>query len=185
MEKRVRAQFAMEYVMIMGIALVIILAGVYLFRNYAYESNDKIVGIRLASINNDIVNKARKIYYYGPPSKSTIDTEMPPSLGNMFSVAHIGADPYRNEYSLGYTVLTAGGSTNILFPSDIPLKDAIGSAVCSPAPDPVCSLPSTFCYCFPPKVFSKGKKAIKVEAESCTFHTNPPVTMPCVTVSLP
>jgi len=149
-----RGQVAMEYLLMLSVALMLILPGLYLFRNYVFESNDQIIGRRLSEVSSLVLTKARKMYYYGPPSKSVIPVEMPSQLENMY----ILAIPDNEEYYLVYSYAGSKGQTRLEYVSDVPLDS--GYPVCSPEPN--CD--RGYCKCFPEKFFSEGMKNLKVQA---------------------
>ena len=144
-----RGQFSVEYIMIVAISLLILLPGIYIFRNYAFESNDRLLENRLNEVANSVLLRAKKMHYFGPPSKSVVEVEMPPSISNMF-IKNQGT-----EYYLGFTVLTSSGEKEFLFDSDIPIK------VESPVE---CKNPCDACTCFSENTYSEGIKNIKVES---------------------
>ncbi len=159
MKKRGKAQIAMEYILILALALMIILPAVYLFRNYAYESNENLVQSRLYEIGNLIVGKARKLYYYGPPSKTTINFEMPPQVDNMFIIVYKNPDDQaKNEYYLGFKI---AGKKEILIDSLAAINLTQGVQCENLEED--CSSPNINCYCFSDKFYTKGKKIYSLE----------------------
>ncbi|MBN2368610.1 hypothetical protein JXC34_06320 [Candidatus Woesearchaeota archaeon] len=164
MKKRCRAQIAMEYILIASLSLMILLGGAYFFRNYALESNDMVLQKRLGDVSNQILTKARKIYYYGPPSKSVLNVEMPPQIDSMFVLTTASQD----EYHLGFRVLTSAGPKEFIFESDVPLEieETIDCTTVG-SPD-YCS--QGICGCTIERYYSAGIKNLKVEAsDSCSM----------------
>jgi hypothetical protein len=161
MEKR--GQIAIEYILMLTLALMIILPAVYLFRNYAYESNENLVEGRMYEIGNTVITSARKLYYYGPPSKTAINLEMPPQVDSMFILVYNGIKPEENEYYLGYQI---AGKKEILIDSQVPLNVSPNTDIslyqCKNL-EQDCN-PPKMCYCFPDKFYSKGKKIYTLEA---------------------
>lgn len=158
MKKRCKAQISVEYILIITLALMILLPGVYLFRNFALESNDRIIQSRLAEISNQIFVKAREMYYYGPPSKSVVTVELPSQI-NSFYILSI---PSNNEYYLVFDVLTTDGETEFMYESEVPLEANFPD--CSPSDN--CN--QGFCKCFPERFYSAGIKNFEVQAsENC------------------
>jgi hypothetical protein len=151
-----RGQFSVEYIMIVAISLLILLPGIYIFRNYAFESNDRMLENRLNEVANSILLRSKKMHYFGPPSKSIVEVEMPPGIGSMF-IKNQG-----NEYYLGFIVLTSSGEKELLYDSNIPIK------IASPV---ACSFTCDICTCFPENTYGEGLKNIKVEsAKDTIFH---------------
>lgn len=164
MKKRFgHAQVSMEFIMIVAISMMILLPGIYFFRNFAFESNDKILNSRLDEVASTILMKAKKMYYYGPPSKSTMQIDMPPQIGNMYIIAN--PDNVDNvEYYLMYTVLTSRGPEAVSYYSDIPLK-AYETVDC----EGVCD-DCTYYQCMPSRYYSEGLKNIQVKSsDDCDY----------------
>jgi hypothetical protein len=166
MKKRGRAQISMEYILIVSLAFMILIPGVYLFRNYALESNDKVLERRLIDVSNQILVKAKKSYYYGPPSKSIVNPEMPPQINNMYVLDNSD----NNEYYFVYTVSTTQGEEDVFFESDVPLK--AGEDVLCENVHETCGTSNVTCECFPERYYSQGLKNFQVQAsEDCISST--------------
>ena len=78
-----KAQAAMEYLMIAGFVMLIMLPLVYLVYNYTQESGADIVEAQINKLGRDIINNAESVYYFSSPSKITIDTNMPRGVLNI------------------------------------------------------------------------------------------------------
>ncbi|MBN2423297.1 hypothetical protein JXB41_08800 [Candidatus Woesearchaeota archaeon] len=190
MKKRL-AQIAMEYIVITGVAFMILIPGMYLFRNYVASSNDQIIEQRINLIANEILNTAREMYYVGVPSKRVIEIDMPDEIANMGVFFYDGGDggdgdPENDEYQLIFVAETNEGRVKYYFQSDIPIKAYEDSSwfpdigICSSFLDndelysygddhcnednfePECEMGE--CECFPVKDYSSGKKFFKLEA---------------------
>jgi len=151
-----RGQISVEYIMIISIAMLILLPGAYLMRNYVFESGDALLTNRLGEISNELLTKGRKMYYYGPPSKSTIIVEMPDQISSMY----ILSVPSNDEYYLAFKIITSKGEEDIYYDSDIPLT-AYETVECN-----FVDCPSSVaqCDCFPERYYSQGIKNFRVEA---------------------
>jgi hypothetical protein len=165
-----RAQIAMEFILIIVISLSIIMGGIYLFRDYAFQSNDRIIQKKITENAIDLLSKARKMFYYGPPSKSVVDVDMPNQINAMYTLSVPGTE----EYYLVFNVATSDGAKDIYFRSDVPLKAnettdcALNLIDCSP----------NKCDCFPERYFSQGIKHFKVEATDNCNNTVLPAAIP-------
>ena len=145
--------------MIIAISLVILLPGIYLFRNYAFESNDALLKSRITEISTQLLSKARMMYYYGPPSKSIYQFEMPPQINNMYVVSI----PDNNEYYIVFNILASNGPEDLYYESEVPIK-AQENVTCNIA----CQ---GNCECFPERYYSKGLKNYKIEAsQNCNLQ---------------
>ena len=153
----------MEFIMIVAISMMILLPGIYLFRNYVFESSDSILSARLSEVADVILLKAKKMYYYGPPSKSTIEVDMPPQLGSMYVIANPN-NLEETEYYLGFTKLTSRGPEEITYYSNVPLKIA-GTVDCGDVCDDC-----TYYQCANITYYDEGRKNIQVTAsEDCDY----------------
>lgn len=155
MKKGCKSQISMEYIMIIAISLMILLPGVYFFRNFVFESNDQILNSRLNEISAQIVSKARKMHYYGPPSKSVLQIDMPPQVEKMY-VLNLA-----NEYYLVFNILTTKGPQNIYFLSEQKIIVEVEES-CSDLDNNDCITHT--CKCFPKRYSSKGIKNFRLES---------------------
>jgi len=156
-----KGQVAMEFIIIAMITFILILSGAYVFRSYVFQSNDKVINTKLSALATDVLAQARKMYYYGPPSKSVVTVEMPPKIHNMY----VFANPANNEYYLVFKVISSSGEHEFYYDSDIPLRGA-HQGICSEDP-------SSVCYYFPERIYSEGFKKIKTQAtQDCLAGIN-------------
>jgi len=155
-----KAQVSVEYMMIIAISLMILLPGIYFFRNYVFESNDNILKGRVTSISSQLLTRAQKMYYYGPPSKTTIQVDMPPQVNAMYILYIDDIDPNLREYNLVFELLTTKGEEELFFESVVPMT--LGATFDCNDINEYCIQGS--CRCFPDRYFSKGLKNFKVEA---------------------
>jgi len=165
-----RAQISMEYIIIMSVALMILIPGLYMFKNYVFESNDELVRKAIYDNTYSLLSKARKMYYYGPPSRTLVTVDMPDSIQNMYVLAI----PDNNEYYLVFVLPSTKDNEVLEVVSQVPLTSGLP---CDPSnlPNPHCS--EGYCMCFPDRMFSKGLKEYIVEASY-----NCPNTTTCVVI---
>ncbi len=78
-----RSQISMEYVVILGFAMIaiIIILGIALF--YSSSIKDRIKTIQVNNFGNKIISTAESVYYYGEPSKATIFVYLPEGVKNI------------------------------------------------------------------------------------------------------
>jgi hypothetical protein len=165
MRKKRQAQIAMEYILIVTIALLIIIPGIYLFRTYAVQSSDMIVDTRLADISTQILEKAQKMYYYGPPSRTGVKVEMPSQINAMY-ILSVGRG---NESYLVFNFLGSSGEKKLIYESEVPLDAENETKGIYSCPNISEECAQGFCKCFPERFFSKGIKNYIIEAkEGCT-----------------
>ena len=179
-----RAQIAVEYIIIITIAMSIVIAGTYFFRSYLFESNDRILESKLADVSSQIMVKARKMYYYGAPSKSVTSVNMPSQVDQMFIASFLDNDPAKDEYYIGYLIRTSNGVREITFQSDIPIMVATPTD-CSAIPEICEQHPANKqvdCKCFEERYYSRGEKNFITEAQdTCAYIRQRPS---CVTIEL-
>ncbi|MBU1205244.1 MAG: hypothetical protein KKA61_00125 [Nanoarchaeota archaeon] len=78
-----KAQASVEYLLVAGLIILIILPSIYVFYSYSQRSNEEIRQSQLSRVGNNIVDAAEKIYYLGEPSKATLDATMPEGIRKM------------------------------------------------------------------------------------------------------
>lgn len=78
-----KAQVAMEYILIIGFALLIAIPLFLLFNFYTVEARNEVTINQADSIARKIVDSAETVYYLGEPSKITIKVYMPTNIENL------------------------------------------------------------------------------------------------------
>ncbi len=131
----------MEYLLVAGLIILVILPSIYIFYSYSHSSNEEIRQTQLNKIGRGIVDAAEKVYYLGGPSKTTFDATMPNGIRNM--------EIWCNQELVFFL---ADGS-EIAFKSRVNITSEI------PNYDGRC------CYNFTKKDYSPGLKHIVVEAK--------------------
>ncbi|MBN1502092.1 hypothetical protein JW930_00985 [Candidatus Woesearchaeota archaeon] len=170
MEKRL-GQISMEYVILFSFVTIFVIAGLYLFREFAVGASDSITEQRVNKVANFIIDNAREMYYQGAPSKTTLEVDMPDQIANA------GVLSSGDEWLLIFVVNTGQGETSFYYESDVALKvcvdsstsdasiDCSGSVDCAETLDDQCSPPST-CECFDKRFYSPGLKNIQIKADN-------------------
>ena len=116
--KRIKAQSAIEYLMIIALTLGIIVPTSYLFFRYSSESNIQIVDAQLTEIGRTIIDTAESVYFSGTGSKIVLEINMPKSvydveiLGNKELVFRL------------FSEISATGESEVVFFSSIPIAEA-------------------------------------------------------------
>ncbi|MEM3374298.1 MAG: hypothetical protein QXE31_03685 [Candidatus Woesearchaeota archaeon] len=175
-KKRGKSQFAMEYVLMIAIALAILLSGIYVFRNYVFQSNDFAINNKLNQISNLIINNARKIYYYGVSSRTTLTFEMPSGITNMYILNVKGG----NETYLIFKYITTGGENKVMYESSVPLY----GDNCDINPDELCI--DNDCKCLKKSIYGEGLKGIYLDViPNCIYkyQNNNVIQKICVNIS--
>lgn len=112
---RKKAQSAVEYLMIIGITLGIILPTTYLFFRYSSQSNEQIIDSQINQLGKSIIDTAEIVYFSGKDSKIILELNIPK---NLESVDILGGR------ELVFTKLSEIGENDMVFYSsaDIPIE---------------------------------------------------------------
>jgi len=78
-----KAQAAFEYLVILGIILVVLLPAVYIFYSRSQTTSDQIAFERLSQMGNDIVSGVAYVYPFGYGSKTTLNFNSPVAVTNI------------------------------------------------------------------------------------------------------
>ena len=83
---RIKAQSAIEYLMIIALTLGIIVPTSYLFFRYSSESNVKIIDSQIIQIGRNIIDTAETIYFSGESSKIVVQINMPKNVDDIYII---------------------------------------------------------------------------------------------------
>ena len=136
-----KAQASMEYLLVAGLIMLVILPSIYIFYSYSHRSNEEIRQTQLNEIGRGIVDAAERVYYLGGPSKTTLDATMPDGIKGM--------EIWCNQELVFFL---ADGS-------EISFKSMVNITTEIPNYDGRC------CYNFTKKDYSPGLKKIIIEAK--------------------
>jgi hypothetical protein len=125
---QIKAQAALEYMMIVALTLMIIVPTTYLFFRYSSESNIKVIDSQLNQIGRIMVETAETVYFSGDGSKIVIELNMPENVNDINILSN---------RELVFNVTTNIGETESVFFS----KANISSSNCQ---GEVCKLESVF-----------------------------------------
>jgi len=73
----------MEYLLVAGLIILVILPSVYIFYSYSQRSNEEIAQGQVNQFGTQIIDAAEEIYYLGGPSKTTLELRMPEGVKGM------------------------------------------------------------------------------------------------------
>ncbi len=106
-----RGQISLEYLMVVGfvVFIVILLLGLAIF--YTATAQDSIAISQLNNFANKILSSAETVYFSGEPSKLTITAYLPEGIQN-FEIL---------DNSLVFNISTSSGDTITAFQSTVPL----------------------------------------------------------------
>jgi uncharacterized protein (UPF0333 family) len=72
-----RGQAAMEYLAVIGFALLMIVPIIFIFFSQSEDITQQLTMNQIREIGRKVVNTAEKIYYLGEPSQTTLKIYMP------------------------------------------------------------------------------------------------------------
>lgn len=79
-----RAQAAIEYLFIVGFALLFVIPIILLFYTQRADISDEIVFAQINRLGLELENAIDNVYYLGAPSKQTIKIYVPESIDSVF-----------------------------------------------------------------------------------------------------
>ncbi len=110
-----KSQSSVEYMMILGFALIAIMILFMVSIFYSGQANDQLLINQVDQIAKKIRDSSESIYYLGQPSKTTIKVYMPDGI-KQINIA---------QKELVFTVTTKKGDTNIVYLSRVNLSGSI------------------------------------------------------------
>ena len=78
-----KSQFSMEYLLMMGFSLLLLIPTVILFATESQNIKSDISTSQATKVAREIADKAEDIYYQGTPSKTTIRVSIPSGVENI------------------------------------------------------------------------------------------------------
>ncbi len=114
MVKTNKTQVAIEFLLITGFFLLIVVPTILYFYQYTQEAATDVEVAKANSIGNAIVDTAENVYYYGRFSKLTLDVQLPQGV----KAINITED-YDNEV-YGLNIYQLG--SELFFESKIPIR---------------------------------------------------------------
>ena len=73
-------QISIEYLVIVGFTLAVILGLSVTFGIYQHHNRMSVISAETQSVARSIVDSAQQVYYYGPPTKTTLKVYFPPQI---------------------------------------------------------------------------------------------------------
>tara|TARA_Y100000310_G_scaffold336379_1_gene420748 strand:- start:1548 stop:2030 length:483 start_codon:yes stop_codon:yes gene_type:complete len=149
---QLKAQTALEYMMIVALTLGIIVPTTYLFFRYSSESNTQLIDAQINQIGRSMVETAETVYFSGDGSKIVLELNIPENIRDMNIIS---------SRELAFNITTNIGESEAVFFS----KANITSANCQ---GEVCKLGNIFSSGLNKikfQSFNKGKQVIMGKAE--------------------
>lgn len=111
------AQVSVEYVIIVGFILVIMIPLILIFYEHTSSTNDQVITSQVDKIAKKVVDNAESIYYLGEPSKTRIKVYMPTNVEDIIIY----------EKEIVFKVKTRSGITDISQLSSVNINGSISA----------------------------------------------------------
>ena len=116
-----RAQFAVEYLMVLGLVLVIVVPAAALFYAYAIDSSSQIDSGQVDKFIKEVLNGAESVHALGPPSRTVLSQRLPDSVESIaISPNAMVRDP-ADRYVLRVSLRSSEGVSTVSYPTDVPM----------------------------------------------------------------
>lgn len=103
---RKKGQSGVEYLAVVGIALLVLTAGTLILSNYSRSINDQVVANQIGIIGNTIINNAESMYVLGNESWVTIEFNFPTAVKSTM---------INDDADLVFTYYTSTGDSSVVF----------------------------------------------------------------------
>ena len=115
-----KSQSAVEYLIIIGLTLGLILPTTYLFFRYSAQSNEQIIDSQINQIGNSIIDTAEIVYFSGKDSKIILELNIPKNIESVYILG---------DRELVFTRVSEIGINEVVFFSsvDVPIKSDAAS----------------------------------------------------------
>ena len=121
-----RGQLSFEYILIIGMALLIIVPSIMFFLRYSQGSKDAVTHNRVQEIGLAMTKSAAEAYALGKSSWLTLEVNMPAEVEGVYASKAFGAGFAETELVINYR--TQQGVTTAVFYPPIPIVNATESA---------------------------------------------------------
>ena len=107
---KLKAQSALEYMMVIALTLGIIVPTTYLFYRYVSESGTQVIDSQINQIGRSILDTAETVYFSGEGSKIILELNMPKDVDDIYIIGN---------RELVFNVTTATGESETVFFSSV------------------------------------------------------------------
>jgi len=115
--KKKRAQVSVEYLIIVGFVVAVLIGIISLAFFYSGTIKDRIKMTQINNFVNKIISTSESVFYAGEPSKATISVYLPEGVKEIEII----------ENSLVLTFQASSGLNKVSFSSQVPISGAIDS----------------------------------------------------------
>ncbi len=151
-------QVAVEYLIITGFAIAIILPLTYLIFTYTQESYGEVAEAQVTTLGMQIIANAETMFYLGEPSRITLDVTMPDSVQNMTIHKNL-AGGCTKCYEIRFIVLKGSALSEVGFSS------SINMTIANDVRESIRSDANLGVEEFSRRVYSQGLKHISITAK--------------------
>jgi len=109
-----KAQSAIEYLMILALTLGLIVPTAYLFFRYTSESNVEVTYSQVNQIGRNIIDTAETVYYSGKGSKIVLEFNMPDAVSEVNIIS---------KRELVFKTFSEIGDNELVFFSSVPIME--------------------------------------------------------------
>lgn len=111
-----RAQVSMEYVIIIGFVIIMLVPAAYIYIRYSSSSSDALSSSKASQIANEIVKAANEVYYLGEDNQKNIEVSFP---------SNIEAIEFANKEIVFRTKDSKGNIQEIVEVASVPLSGTL------------------------------------------------------------
>lgn len=79
-----KAQSSFEYILLVGVVMLLIVPGAIVFYNYSKRSNEDLARATIYRIGSDLTDSVQKVYYFGESSWETSRFVVPDSVRKIY-----------------------------------------------------------------------------------------------------
>ena len=83
MHREKRGQVSLEYLVILGMALAVLIPATYLFYDYSQSTNERVVRGQIDVIGAKVITQAKAMYALGRNNRVTLDLTIPAPVTNI------------------------------------------------------------------------------------------------------
>jgi hypothetical protein len=154
MLKQGKAQSAIEFMMIVGIAFTMLIPAFFVFQQFSSQANEQVISAQLNAFGRDLISTVESMYYYGEYSKTELKFNFPNKVIDM----SVNVPEDGELYELVITADVFGAEADFVYFTKVPIAPEVNEL----NEDIV----SDFTGGITPRAnaFSSGIKTFKVEA---------------------
>ncbi len=112
------AQVGMEYLAIVGFVTFVAILILSISNYYTRQTEDRVITSQVYNIEGNLIDASEKVYYYGSPTKTMIEAQMPEKIEAIII----------NQSEITFKVRIEGGVTDISRQSDVNITGNISNS---------------------------------------------------------